>query len=395
MLRAVVRRVTGKFAERMVRAAQSTGEPPRPSGPPRVHAMGPDPDRILIIGANAVRGIGVASHELGIGGHVARRLSALTGRGADVELIGVPGITAEAAGRLLAEADLGRFDALVVMLGGREAVGLRPAETWARDIRALLQQLAEEAPELSVFVVGVARLSTAVPFHRLLGPVVGRQAARLNAATREAAAATGASFIPFDLPAGRGLGDTGGTAAYAAWAEPIVRHLHKALRSVPPVSRGGDADEEARQASLDEMGIVDTPPTSQLEALARTAKDLFGVWGAAVNLIDRDRQHMKAAAGIEKADWPRSESFCSTTVALGTALVVEDTRDDPRFEAFAAVADGLRFYAGYPVEAPNGQPIGTLCLLDTAPRTFSTADRSLLRELALRVQAELWSESRG
>jgi hypothetical protein len=357
--------------------------------------MGPDPHRILIIGANAVRGIGVASHELGIGGHLARRLSALSGRGADVELIGVPGITPEAAGRLLAEADLGRFDALVVMLGGREAVGLRPAETWARDIRALLQQIAAEAPELSVFAVGVAQLSDAVPFHRFLGPVIGRQVARLNAATREASAATGASFIPLELPGGRGVGDTGGTATYAAWAEPIVQHLHDALDSSPSTARGGDADEEARQAALDEMGILDTPPTPQLEALARTAKDLFGVWGAAVNLIDRDRQHMKAAAGMEKADWPRSGSFCSTTVALGTALIVEDTRNDPRFEGFAVVADGLRFYAGYPVEAPNGQPIGTLCLLDTAPRAFSAADRSLLRELALRVQAELWSEGRA
>ena len=54
------------------------------------------------------------------------------------------------------------------------------------------------------------------------------------------------------------------------------------------------------------------------------------------------------------------------------------------------VAEGrVRFYAGYPVEAPNGMRVGALCLTDPVPRAFSRADEALLRELALRVQALL------
>lgn len=393
MLRGMARRLTGQLVERMVRAAQATGEPPQPAGRPRVYAMGPDPYRILVIGANAVRGTGVASHELGLGGHLARQLSALTGRGADIELIGVPGLSAPEAGRLLAEMDLGRFEALVVILGGREAIALRPAETWAREIRTLLEQIGSDARALSVFVVGIAQLSTAVPLHGMLAPVVGRQVSRLNAATREACAATGMSFLPLDLPRGRGLGDTGGTATYAAWAAPIAKGMHAVLEASRPVQRDEVADEELRQASLDALDIIDRPPTAALDAVVRSAKDLFGVAGASVNLIDRGRLHTVAAAGIERTDVPRSESFCAITVSLGGPLIIPDTRLDDRVRSLPAVKHGFLFYAGYPIEAPDRQRIGTLCIVDGAPRAFTSSDESLLRQLALRAQAELWSPS--
>jgi GAF domain-containing protein len=50
----------------------------------------------------------------------------------------------------------------------------------------------------------------------------------------------------------------------------------------------------------------------------------------------------------------------------------------------------VRFYAGYPIEAPNGQRVGALCIVDTKPRRFSRKEAELLRELALRVQTLLW-----
>jgi diguanylate cyclase (GGDEF)-like protein len=49
----------------------------------------------------------------------------------------------------------------------------------------------------------------------------------------------------------------------------------------------------------------------------------------------------------------------------------------------------LRFYAGCPIQAPDGSRIGSLCLLDFQPRIFSVQDRELLRDLAKTVQAEL------
>jgi len=395
VFRAAARIVAGPFVERLlVTAAHSMGELPRPDGEARVHAMGPDPDRILILGAGIVSGVGVASHELGIGGHIARRLSALTGRGADVELLGVPELTAAGAAKLIADSDLARFDAIVVILGTREAIGLRAASAWERDIRTLLESItAGGPPRLPVFMVAIAPLPRTLPMGRMLGPIVGRHVERLNAATRSACSGA----VHFVELGPNTVGDFSGlsaTSTYAGWAAQIAEQIHPVLDVAVPVRSAPCVDEAYRQESLDAMGVLDSPPTAELDALARTAKDLFGVMAAAVNLIDHDRQVMKSAAGLDRSDIPRSQSFCSTTVDIGGAFVLEDTRLDPRFSRFDAVQQGILFYAGYPVEAPNGQRVGTLCLFDSRPRTFTSADESLLRELALRVQAELWAAPR-
>ena len=395
MLRGAARAVAGPVVGRiLVSAAHADGELPHPKGAARVHAMGPDPDRILMLGAGVVSGIGVASYELGIGGHLARRLSGYTGRGADIELVGAPELSPAGARRLLAGVDPERFDAIVIMLGPREAVGLRSARSWARDIRALFAHLAITAPTLPIFMSAISPLPTVVPFAPVLRPLVTRHIERLNAATRELCSSFGAHFVPAARLTLNDFGALSDTSTYHAWAEPIAAHLAPVLDAVVPDGRVVCGDEELRQASLDAMGVLGGPPSPQLDAIARTAKDLFGVMAAAVNLIDHDRQTMLAASGVERVDGPRSESFCSTAVARGGILVLEDTRLDPTFSGFSAVQQGILFYAGYPVEAPNGQRIGTLCLFDTQPRAFTSADESLLRELALRVQAELWATPR-
>jgi hypothetical protein len=385
--------MTGLFAAPILtNAVRSWGEMPRPSGDPHVYAMGSDPDRILLIGAGAVRGVGVTSYDLGVGGHLARKLSALTGRGAHIELLGVPGLTVPGAAKLLAELELSRFDAVVLMLGTRETVTLRSPRGWRRDIRALVERISQSSPStLSLFVVGIPPLTSLLHFGGTLSAAVGRQIRELNAATQEACEQTGAYFVPFSPKLRGGPVSFGDTATYAAWADPIAMHMYRSLDAAIAVPHPEASDEELRQASLEAMGILDTPPTHELNALARVAKDLFGVAGASVNLIDRERQHTKASYGFDPVDLPRSESFCSVTVEVGGLLVVEDTRKDPRFANLPSVQAGIHFYAGYPVEAPNGQRIGTLCLFDSEPRTFTSADKSLLRELALRVQAELWS----
>lgn len=393
MIRSVAWALVGPIVERVIiRAARSKGELPQPAGDPRVHAMGPDADRILMIGAGAVRGMGVASYDLGIGGQLARQLSALTGRGADVELLGVPGITAPVALGLISEMDISRFDALVIMLGNREVIGLRPVAAWERDIRAILDLVARRSPAVSVFVIGLAPLPGNVPLGRLLCRVIDRQVDRLNAATREASGAAGAFFIPFS-PDELQLGDIGSTSTYIAWAQPIADGMHAVLDATGSSSRDELTDEALRQASLDQMDILDKPLNPDLLAVVSSAKDLFGVAVAAVNLIDNGRVHVLAAAGIPRADVPRSDSFSAMTVHAGGALVVNDARLDERASSLGPAERGFVFYAGYPIEAPDRQRIGALCLFDSAPRAFTSSDESLLRQLALRAQAELWSAS--
>lgn len=152
-----------------------------------------------------------------------------------------------------------------------------------------------------------------------------------------------------------------------------------------------DLDEEARLSALEDLQILDTPPEERFDRLTRLARRLFGVDVALVTLLDRDRQWFKAASGLDGRQVPRDLSFCNTTIREDGTLVVEDLTADDRFSGNPLVTadQGVRFYAGHPLHAPGGQPVGTLCLLDHSPRRFSEAERETLRDLASYVQREL------
>lgn len=49
----------------------------------------------------------------------------------------------------------------------------------------------------------------------------------------------------------------------------------------------------------------------------------------------------------------------------------------------------VRFYAGAPVHEANGQPIGTLCLMDPTPRAFNSEQTKSLRDFADLIEHEL------
>ena len=71
--------------------------------------------------------------------------------------------------------------------------------------------------------------------------------------------------------------------------------------------------------------------------------------------------------------------------------MVPDARTDERFDDNPLVTGDphIRFYAGAPLTAPNGYRLGTLCLIDDEPRSFSDADRETLTDLAGVVMDEL------
>jgi diguanylate cyclase (GGDEF)-like protein/PAS domain S-box-containing protein len=152
-----------------------------------------------------------------------------------------------------------------------------------------------------------------------------------------------------------------------------------------------DLAEEARLQALHTLGLLDTPREDRFDRFIRLATATFNVPIALVSLIDSERQWFKSYAGLDYRETPRSVAFCSHAIALDDMLVVPDTLDDERFVAHPHVtgAPGIRFYAGQPLHSVDGQPLGTLCIIDTAPRAFGDVDRRLLRDLAQLVQDEL------
>ncbi|WHQ70090.1 sensor domain-containing phosphodiesterase [Methylorubrum extorquens] len=158
-------------------------------------------------------------------------------------------------------------------------------------------------------------------------------------------------------------------------------------KHVPPLP----LNETERLAALHDLRILDTAPEAHFDAVCSTAAALFSVPMTLVSLIDIDRQWFKAKCGITVDGTPRDLAFCAYAILNDDALVVEDATTDPRFANNPLVTGepGIRFYAGAPLVLRSGIRLGTLCIIDTKPRSFSEAQRTQLEDLAEIVVAHI------
>ncbi|MEZ5360895.1 MAG: GAF domain-containing protein [Bryobacterales bacterium] len=151
------------------------------------------------------------------------------------------------------------------------------------------------------------------------------------------------------------------------------------------------ADESTRLQTLHSLGLLDTPPEERFDRVIRLARRIFDVPVAVISLVDAERQWFKSCLGLDVQETPREISFCGHTILSANALIVEDAQLDPRFCSNPLVTrpPHIRFYAGRPLFVGPGSAIGSLCVLDAKPRTFSSADHDSLRDLAAIVADEL------
>ncbi|QIA02935.1 GGDEF domain-containing protein [Pseudomonas fluorescens] len=154
---------------------------------------------------------------------------------------------------------------------------------------------------------------------------------------------------------------------------------------------GKPANEAVRVQVLQDLKLLDSAPEERFDRLTRLAKRLFNVPIALVTLVDKDRQWFKSCVGLGVTETPRDVSFCAHAILQDELLLVPDAREDERFHDNPLVIGdpNIRFYAGYPLTVPNGNKMGTLCLIDTRPRDLDEEERALLRDLAGMAEQEL------
>ena len=157
----------------------------------------------------------------------------------------------------------------------------------------------------------------------------------------------------------------------------------------------GDApvpeDEQARLDALGRYAILDSSPEEAFDDLARLAAHICGTPIAVVNLVDADRSWSKANLGLLVRSVPREESFCAWAIGGREPFVVTDATADPRFANLPMVVSdpSIRSYAGAPLVTSDGHALGTLAVMDRAPRTFSTAQLAALTALSRQVMTQL------
>ncbi len=138
--------------------------------------------------------------------------------------------------------------------------------------------------------------------------------------------------------------------------------------------------------------MLDTAPEASFDALARAAALVCGVPISLISLVDRDRQWFKANLGLDGlTETPRELAFCAHAVLGDDLFEIPDAMEDQRFARNALVVGEpqIRFYAGMPIRIAGGHRVGTICVLDRAPRQLDAKQRDVLACLAEAVAQAL------
>lgn len=147
--------------------------------------------------------------------------------------------------------------------------------------------------------------------------------------------------------------------------------------------------EAARSEVIERLMLMDPSYEASFDRTVRIARTIAGSSVAAFTVLHGSRLFLKAHDGLSQREAERNGSFCGHAIQQADLFVVEDARLDPRFRDHPLVSSGLNFYAGMPVRAPSGLPLGTLCVLDAKPHHLNALQREVLVDLARGLEESL------
>jgi two-component sensor histidine kinase len=150
-------------------------------------------------------------------------------------------------------------------------------------------------------------------------------------------------------------------------------------------------DEADRMAAVRRYEILDTPPDGSFDRVTALAARRFDAPISIISIVDHDRIWFKSHHGLDVQQIGRDPGLCASAILSSEAHVLVDASTDVRSLANPLVAGdfGLRFYAGVPLTTSDGFNLGTLCVIDKAPRPVDQAQINDLKDLASLVVDQL------
>ena len=107
-----------------------------------------------------------------------------------------------------------------------------------------------------------------------------------------------------------------------------------------------------------------------------------------ISLVTEDRQLFLSHHGLEHKETCKEYSFCAHALHQPDKLfIIENALEDERFQDNPLVIQEpfIHFYAGIPLVNENGYALGTLCVIDSEPKTLDVEQKKMLKSLANQV----------
>ena len=142
--------------------------------------------------------------------------------------------------------------------------------------------------------------------------------------------------------------------------------------------------EKERLRRLKELEILDSKHERIFDSVTNGVARVLDVPIVLISLVDESRQWFKSKVGLNVQETPRKHAFCRYALEGKDPLIVNDALSDERFK-FNALVTGdphIRFYAGAPIVIDEEYTLGTLCAIDTKPRSITDREIVILQSFA-------------
>lgn len=380
---------------RLLRVIAVRGGLARPTDSPQGFVAGRRSVRVLLVGSGPVVGWGVASYDLALPGALARALGSSTGRGAVVDVVAHPSAGVRRLRSLVASAGPERYEVVVLSAALADSLRLPDPDRWGERVRALLREVrAARGATGTVMWLGAPPIRSFDPDDAAPTRIAQDHGELLNRRAEAVCAEEGALFVPLPAPPHAESARRSWPADYLFWARRIADVLVPVLGEPLVEPRHRPPSTQERVEAIERLRLAERGRDDRLDALVGTAQRTLGTEIAMFTILDAETEWQISVVGTTPRAFPIEQSSCRYTIASADGMVVPDAERDERFASSILVTGPahLRYYAGYPVEAPDGTRIGALCVFGRTARDAETGefDLDVLRELALLAQRELW-----
>ena len=134
------------------------------------------------------------------------------------------------------------------------------------------------------------------------------------------------------------------------------------------------------------------------QGLLNLAAELYQLPAALITRVDENQ--IEIFLGNESNDnpypvgfitqYPDSGWYCERTINSAKLLHIPDAKNDPEWNDNAAVVEQhMVSYLGLPIERPDGEIFGTICLLDNKAHPHNDLHIRLLRQIKRLVEMSL------
>ena len=160
--------------------------------------------------------------------------------------------------------------------------------------------------------------------------------------------------------------------------------------TVPPSPK----NESQRRNKVNEVAIIGHDFSQQFEIFPEMVKMIVGVDIAMINILDGKNQFTIGGSGIQVDPllaMPQKMSICQHALLSPEPLVIPDLSKDDRFadSHLTKPPTNARFYAGFPLNTPEGLVLGTLCAVHRQPRNLDDEQQRLMKQLAKAVTDQI------